>query len=216
MSEGPDNRPPSALLRSVGVAHGRLVHSRRVRAIAQAIAPLLEPGQSLLDIGCGDGALAALVAQQVPKLKVSGLEIMQRPHAAIPVAVFDGEHLPLDDNAVDAAMMVDVLHHTHDPAILLREAARVARHAVILKDHRMERPLAGITLRFMDWVGNKPHGVTLPYNYWPWTRWQQTWQDLGLSPDHVQTRLGLYPAPANWLFETGLHFVARLRPKTTP
>ncbi len=31
--------------------------------------------------------------------------------------------------------------------------------------------------------------------------------------DHYQTRLGLCPWPARWLFETGLHFLARLIPQ---
>ncbi|QDU70580.1 class I SAM-dependent methyltransferase [Mucisphaera calidilacus] len=211
MSNGPDQQQPSRILRTVGNAHGRLVHTRRVQAIAQAVTPLVRPHAALLDIGCGDGTLAARIAAQVEGLSVTGLEIMTRPDSAIPVTSFDGEHIPLDDNAVDYAMMIDVLHHTDDPTILLREAARVARVAVILKDHRMERPLARLTLRFMDWVGNKPHGVTLPYNYWPEKRWRETWKQLGLHPQHFATQLGLYPRPANWIFEKGLHFIALLQ-----
>ncbi|MEQ9460652.1 MAG: class I SAM-dependent methyltransferase [Phycisphaeraceae bacterium] len=216
MPKKPDHHAASGLLRGVGAVHGRLVHGRRVTAIANAIAPLMSQGQSLLDIGCGDGTLAAQVNERVGNLQLTGLEVIARPQAAIPVTVFDGQHIPLDDNTVDVAMMVDVLHHTHDPMILLREAARVARSAVIIKDHRMERPLAGLTLRFMDWVGNKPHGVTLPYNYWNARQWSGAWKQLSLTPDQYQTRLGLYPAPANWLFESGLHFVARLRPEQAP
>jgi hypothetical protein len=36
----------------------------------------------------------------------------------------------------------------------------------VLKDHIKERGLAGLTLRFMDRVGNAHHGVVSPYNYW--------------------------------------------------
>jgi hypothetical protein len=69
---------------------------------------------------------------------------------------------------------------------------------------------AGPTLRFMDWVGNKHHGVRLPYNYWPEARWRAAWKALGLRVEAFHTRLDLYPGPFRWLFESGLQFVARL------
>lgn len=197
--------------RTIGTMHGSLVHGRRVRAIAAAIAPMLEHGWRVLDIGCGDGSLAARVMERAPGVEIEGYEVTARPKTAIPVSLFDGRTIPRPDRSADAVMLVDVLHHTDDPTVLMREAARVARHAVVIKDHRMERPLAGPTLRFMDWVGNKPHGVVLPYNYWPQSRWREAWNDLGLSPDRYETRIGLYPWPFNWCFELGLHFVARLR-----
>jgi SAM-dependent methyltransferase len=200
------------ILRMVGATHDKLVHDRRVRALADAIAPLIAPQWTVLDVGCGDGRLAALIREQVAGIRIEGYDLKVRPDTAIPVRSFDGRSIPEAERSVDAVMMVDVLHHTEDPTILLREAARVARKAIVLKDHRLSRPLAGPTLRFMDWVGNRPHGVVLPYNYWPEPRWREAWAALGLHIDHYQTRIGLYPGPARWLFEHGLHFVARLTP----
>ena len=55
-------------------------------------------------------------------------------------------------------MFVDVLHHTDDPMVLLREAGRVASGFVLIKDHTQNGILAGRRLRFMDWVGNARHG----------------------------------------------------------
>ena len=52
-------------------------------------------------------------------------------------------------------MLVDVLHHTDDPGILLSEARRVTRRAVVLKDHTRDY-MAGATLRLMDWGANAP------------------------------------------------------------
>ena len=108
-------------------------------------------------------------------------------------------------------MMVDVLHHTIDPTVLLREAARVTREYVVLKDHCLEGPFAGVTLKFMDRVGNSRHGVPLPYNYWRRTRWQAAFSELGLEVDRWSQRLGLYPPPAGWFFDRRLQFLARLR-----
>jgi SAM-dependent methyltransferase len=107
-------------------------------------------------------------------------------------------------------LFVDVLHHTDDPTVLLREAARVARRCLILKDHTRNGLLAGPTLAFMDWVGNARHGVALPYNYWPRQRWLTAAADLGLSILRWDDRLQLYPWWARWVFERKLHFVARM------
>jgi hypothetical protein len=41
----------------------------------------------------------------------------------------------------------------------MREAARVANHSVVIKDHLLEGMFAGPTLHFMDWVGNRGHDV---------------------------------------------------------
>lgn len=208
--DAPDLRP--RWLRWLGAAHQAGVHGRRVRALAGAIAPLVASDQSMLDVGCGDGRLTALLAQQNPGLRVSGLDVLVRPDAAIEVQPFDGLHLPVPDKSVDCVLLVDVLHHADDPLALLAEAVRVARRSVVIKDHRQSRPAARATLRLMDWVGNRAHGVALPYNYWTMPQWHAAWRQLGLTPAHLQTRLGMYPWPASWLFETGLHFLARLAP----
>ena len=174
-------------LRWLGSAHGGLVHGRRVEALARAFLPLLDPGWHVLDVGCGDGQLGALLAERGSEVRVEGLEYVPRAETRIPVREFDGETIPHEDNAVDAVMLVDVLHHTDDARVLLREAGRVARRAVLLKDHRTARLLARATLRVMDWVGNKPHGVVLPYNYWSEARWRQAWQEQdATAAKHVQ------------------------------
>lgn len=92
----------------------------------------------------------------------------------------------------------------------LSGARRVARQTVVLKDHTRDGLLAGPTLRFMDWVGNAPHGIPLPYNYWPERRWREAFARLGLTPAIWLNKLGLYPTPATWFFDRSLHFVARL------
>jgi hypothetical protein len=104
----------------------------------------------------------------------------------------------------------DVLHHTEEPTALLKEARRVATRHVLVKDHFRKGIAAGARLRFMDWVGNARFGVALPFNYWGEEQWQTAWREIGLQPQQLITKLGLYPAPADWVFGARLQFIALL------
>ena len=105
---------------------------------------------------------------------------------------------------------VDVLHHCERPVELLAEARRVARQAIVIKDHSMQGVLAERTLRFMDGVGNRRYGVALPYNYLRPKDWSQAFNELGLTVEQQIDRLGLYPWPLSLAFDRRLHFLARL------
>lgn len=196
---------------AVGIAHKSLVFDRRVRVLASAIDPLLPRGATVLDVGCGDGTIDRLIQTARPDINIRGVDVLKREAPAIPVIEFNGVNIPFEEKSVDTVTFVDVLHHTPDPLVLLREAVRVARKSIVIKDHTMDGPLAYSTLRFMDWVGNAHHGVALPYNYWPEARWRASFAMLGLPVAAWHARLGLYPFPASLGFERNLHFIADLR-----
>lgn len=193
--------------------HERAVFRHRAKALALHLAELLPPGiAELLDCGSGDGTLGALVAGQRPEIAVVGLEVHARPTSAIPVSLFDGRRIPLNDRSTDAVMLIDVLHHAEDPHLLLREAARVARRAVLVKDHLTDAWLGNVRLRAMDWVGNVGHGVALRYEYWSRQQWQSAFSDAGLVVREQRENLGIYPAALDWLLERNLHFMAMAEP----
>lgn len=192
--------------------HHQWVHLPRVKVLAAHFARIIPPTAiRLLDVGCGDGRLAREIQLLRPGLFIQGADLFVRPDATIPVAVFDGAHLPFQSGEFDIVLFADVLHHTLDPRILLREAARVARTGVAIKDHLKQGILPFATLALMDWVSNANKGVTLPYNYWRPEQWDAAFQELGLKPVVWDTKLGLYRAPFNVFFERSLHFLALLQ-----
>jgi SAM-dependent methyltransferase len=98
------------------------------------------PSGSVVEIGCGDGALLAELAGRGFGGRVSGFDISA---AAIDLArdrqirglsrleVFDGISLPVPDGAFDLGVLSHVLEHIPSPLPLLTEAARACRALVV-------------------------------------------------------------------------------------
>jgi SAM-dependent methyltransferase len=191
--------------------HAAAVFHRRTRVLAEMLAARIPQQASVLDVGCGDGTIARLITQIRPDVSIRGVEVMARPDCKIECGLFDGATLPFADGAFDACVLVDVLHHTKDVSILLCEAARVSRSYVLVKDHLDENVLDDVTLRFMDWVGNRPHGVTNTYNYQSRDQWSKHFAKCGLVEAGWAAQVPLYPWPASAILGRGLHFVAVLR-----
>jgi SAM-dependent methyltransferase len=190
--------------------HDNFVHGRRVRVLSEILAANIPAGSSLLDVGAGDGLLASEISWRRSDIKIHAIDTLVRRNTEVPVAQFDGKSIPCDNRSIDVVMFVDVLHHTEDPTLLLREAKRVARRIVIIKDHLLSGLLAEPILKFMDKVGNERHGITLPYHYWTERQWLESFTALGLKIIFWKASLGIYPWPANWIFERSLHFLAEL------
>jgi SAM-dependent methyltransferase len=193
--------------------HLRLVHHGRVEHLAHGFATAIPRGtRTVLDVGCGDGLLAKAIVSLRPELDVRGVDVLVRETVSIPVMAFDGCELPVDNGSVDVVTFADVLHHTYNQRQLLAEAARVARSAVVIKDHLAESRCDDVVLRMMDFAGNRHAGVALPYNYLSRRAWDDLIASAGLMTCSWDGQPAVYDAPLRWLIGRQLHILAVLQP----
>lgn len=189
----------------------RPIYAHRLRVLADTIVPRLRPGDRVLDVGCGIGTLgrALLDHPNAPGgLVVEGIERVRRGGEPIQVHAYDGIRLPFTDGAYDVVIVADVLHHEPEPLRLLRECARVARRAVVVKDHRVRGPISQTAVSFIDWAANAPYGVPCLYRYNTLAQWRALPEQLGLERRFELTSMSLYPAVVNAVFGGSLQYLA--------
>jgi SAM-dependent methyltransferase len=94
----------------------------------------IQPGQRLLDVGCGPGALTAELVRRSGADAVSAVEPSASFAAAarqrlpgVDVRRSPAEQLPFPDDTFDAALAQLVVHFMTDPGQGLREMGRVTR-----------------------------------------------------------------------------------------
>ncbi|MEA2272405.1 MAG: hypothetical protein QOI98_1113 [Solirubrobacteraceae bacterium] len=104
----------------------------------RALRALPEEGVTVLDVGCGDGALLVELGRRRPHWMPAGVEIA--PAAAriaserlpgVEVRTYSGARLPWPDGSFDAGLLSHVLEHVAEPLATLREVARVCRLVVV-------------------------------------------------------------------------------------
>ena len=96
----------------------------------------LEAGTRLLEVGCGVGAVLAVLGQVYPGVRLSGVDIeskqlefahahLARTQVEATLTEGDALALPFDDASFDHVWMMWFLEHVADPPEALREARRV-------------------------------------------------------------------------------------------
>lgn len=95
---------------------------------------------SILEVGCGDGAVLAELGRRGAGRELVGLEVsasaaaLARAHPEIDrVLTFDGATLPFADGAFELVVATHVLEHVRDPAALVVEMRRVSSRIVFVE-----------------------------------------------------------------------------------
>lgn len=110
------------------------------RLVKESITTLLElqPGERLLDIGCGEGHHLQLFSRL--GFDTCGLDaspyMIRRARERVghrcTLELGEAEHLPFEDNEFDLALLINTLEFLDHPLEALLEAGRVARRSVFI------------------------------------------------------------------------------------
>ena len=164
--------------------------TQRARIICEEIAPFLQ-GDSLLDIGCGNGLIANLLKDRFTKILLT--DVVKYVPAAfnLPFRRYtEGQPLPTADDSFDTVLLLTVLHHSTNPRELLKLAWGAAQKRLIIIEsvigvHQITSPLKYELVdmpdedqiafaAFVDWFYNRVlhDNVPVPYNFTTPERWQ--------------------------------------------
>jgi SAM-dependent methyltransferase len=117
------------------VSRERLEEHRRVWARKPVLADLyavwfdallerVPAGGRALEVGAGPGFLTAYAGRKRPDLRWVATDIVEAPWNTL---VADAQRLPFADEAFDAVVGLDLIHHLARPLRFLQEASRVVR-----------------------------------------------------------------------------------------
>jgi len=140
--------------------------SLSMRADFRAIARWVEPRSTVLDLGCGDGALLSLLSEE---LEVSGYGI-EINDAGVLAATKNGVNVIqqnledglrlFEDASFDFAILSQTLQTIHQTAAILRETARVGKECIVSFPNFGYWPHRLSVLR-----GRMPVSKSLPYQW---------------------------------------------------
>lgn len=105
--------------------------------IAQRIQRALSDARTVVNVGAGAGSYEP-GDRWVLAVEPSETMRRQRPVGAAPAIAARAEALPLDDDAVDAAMACVTIHHWEPPEAGLAEMRRIARSRVVVFTFELE------------------------------------------------------------------------------
>lgn len=114
---------------------------RYSRLLSPQLADLagVRDGQRVLDVGCGPGALTAVLVERVGSSNVSAVDpsepfvaAIRARHPGVDVRDASAEDLPFEDQTFDAAIAQLVVHFMSDPVAGLAEMARVTRRGGVV------------------------------------------------------------------------------------
>jgi ubiquinone/menaquinone biosynthesis C-methylase UbiE len=159
---------------AVASAYDRISDWPQFRVLRRMVAGRLarcHPEGLLVDIGCGPGRLAILIAQRHPGLHIVGVDASDEMirtatsnasslglNKRVEFRLGDVANLPMPDGVVDLAVSTLSLHHWSDPIRSLCEIHRVLKPGgqLFLFDLRRD------PRRFFHWLLHFAQGVVVP------------------------------------------------------
>jgi ubiquinone/menaquinone biosynthesis C-methylase UbiE len=144
----------------------------------------LRRGDSVLDVGCGEGYVLEELAQR--GMAVSGVDIVDlRRSQSYPFELYDGQTLPFADRSFDLVLLSFVLHHVPNERKLrlLREALRVTRGKVFIVEDTPETALDRAASQRHGIAYRKRIGSSEPFGFLTAGEWRWLFRGMGFEAE---------------------------------
>jgi methionine biosynthesis protein MetW len=187
---------------------------------ARIVSEFVQPGWSILDLGCGDGSFLECLRREVPGIEVRGADVSATALAAARARGL--EVIPLDLSEVEAEVprghdvitLLEVIEHVPDAEAVVRKAAAAARKYLIVSVPNLGfvesriRLLAG-----RGPITNVVHHVREHLRQWT-VRDFREWADhlrLEIVAERPTRPIALFGVGRRWpaLFSSGMLYVLR-------
>jgi SAM-dependent methyltransferase len=156
---------------------------RRAEVKRKRLLPFLSKGESVLEVGAGNGALTKLLSNEGMQLSVLDIEDKSL-FEDVKVRVYDGEKFPFEGKQFDVCQLITMLHHTTNAEELIREAKRVSDRIIIMEDI-YENPLQKYITWFTDSLVNWEF-FGHPHTNLTDTEWRELFEQNGLVVEKVE------------------------------
>jgi len=122
-------------------------------------------GDTLLEVGCGEGHLLQLLSQWRPELGCFGVDLSEKLFSEevrrlpqVSLSVQTADHLAFPSSSFDLVVAAEMLEHSKDPSRALGEIRRVSKEHVILSVPRepLWRAMNMARLTYLRDLGNTP------------------------------------------------------------
>jgi SAM-dependent methyltransferase len=179
------------LNRSMGSLASRAVsyglRNRSAKLFIQ-VEPFITRRSSVLDLGCGDGRVGALIAER-KESNVVLTDIVDYNKTNLPFIPYDGRNLDAQSRSFDHVLLLTVLHHSDDPVQVMREALRVADKSVIVIESVYFNILHRQLNKLFDWFYNRALNnpeINVPFNFLTPNAWPVLFEELGGRVTHMK------------------------------
>lgn len=152
----------------------------RAEFFTRIIENYLEPASRILDIGGGWGFYADPLEKRGHSCTV--LDIIKPGYQKAPVVIYDPQApFPFADGSFDASLLMTVMHHVPDPAVLLREARRVTRKTLIVVEDLYHHELGKWWTILRDQIYNFEY-FGHPCQFKTKKNWRALFRECGFLP----------------------------------
>ena len=140
----------------------------------------IRKGSEILDLGCGCG-IAGKAFQDFFQAKVLWIDVKDCRILPLPFRLYDGFHLPFPENSFDAVLINYVLHHSEDPAALLKGAKSATRDKIIIFEDLPEGFLSKLICMIHGSSYDKFFGNPAKTSFKTESEWEKIFKESGLN-----------------------------------